>query len=431
MYHMTEDREIEASTEARDLANEERAAEYISEQSFSDAVNEYRDKAKSDIFETAYGGEHPMSFGEKLACRLELDEKKLRCSLARPEFLSEDEFLVLCDALMLPFDIHYKEYTYVGSGGNSDGYGYPEEADKFDEEERWESCEETDIRTALVDAAFNYCTTAAAKARQLGATFEQRQLMRCLEWIEVNCHTGYENENGGMTSELAKSVCLRLISCTRSLWAHFETLNRIAKWDAAAKGIPKLTEGQKRADEILIDSFLGRPASQEEIDELMPHTDPPSPADASADQTNDNAENSLYNVQIVPTAYASQFIKVDNKNHTLTIDTAKDGIKVFHVPEEYGNAWMILKWVLESTDEKDGWFKFTEKQRNYSNTWRPQFDHSSKPNYEMKELLRYFHSGKGRGKRGLACIRIERHPRPIVKRKKRKTAKISDVAGNT
>lgn len=405
MYHMDEDRQLEAAMDHADIEHEEHAAEYLSQNSYADAINDYRDlAADGTIFEEAFRS--GQSWGERLTERLQLDIQKLNFGIVRYQLLNETEQAVLFDALVLPFNIRYFEYTYVGSGGNSrleNG-----EADKFDEEERWESCEETDIRDALVDVLYEYCATAAALAKRLGARREQLGFLKALQLIEGYCRNGCESDLGGMGKTDAGRVCKWVMDGTLGLWAYSTAEARLKKWERQDKGI-ELTPEQKRYDELLKKSIAGLITPEEE-QELF----------ALASHSHEKIEGA-----IKPSSYYKPFVKVNNKQRRITILPEDEQPITYTIPDGYENAWNILKLILESPDEKEGWYQFTQPHQALGQSWRQQFYHNTKPILAMKDLLRFFYSRKTRGQRGLPCIRIERKQKPVPDKTKRKSKRPS------
>ena len=427
MFHLDEDRQIEAAMDAADLQREERAAEYLSENSFEDAVNDYRAMAEDGtIFEDAFGGPDPVSWGERLADRLNRNVRELAFGIVPFELLNETEHAVLFDALILPFDIHYFEYAWVGSGGNAQSLGDPAERDRFEEDERWTSCEETDIRTAVVDAAFSYCVSAAALAKHLNATCEQRKLLRALRLINRHCKSP-DCEPGGMSKSEAGLVCSWLMDATESLWAHSTAEAKLAKWFPKTND-PEPTPGEKRADELLARSLAGT-VTQEEADELMHAND----GEVESPAQDEGNEDGMFE-PIEPSPYAADFIRVDNATHTIYIKgkvlTGKNkGAKTekpFLVPSGYVKGWQILKLLIESTGPA-GSYQFTEEQRNLSDGWRTHIYHGRGEDLQMKELRRYIHSTRDAGRpmvkdecRGLCCLRISPTPKTKPNKKPRK-----------
>lgn len=123
---------------------------------------------------------------------------------------------------------------------------------------------------------------------------------------------------------------------------------------------------------------------------------------------------------VTPGAYAASFAALDPVTRTLTITTSIRTKKKFTVPTDYFAAWKIVRGLVETTDP-EGWLVFDGDFRNMKGekgAWQGHFRHTSKPNAQMIELLRYI-EGKPRGKRGTTCIRLLKHPRTIKKRKAR------------
>lgn len=434
MYHMDEDRLNEAAMDAEDEKRMERKAENMSTMSFEDAVNDYRDIAKGGlIFDEEYGGENPMSFGEVLAERISGDEKKLRHNIVRLEFFDEGDWLIVRDALMLPFEIHYKEYTYVESGGNAtpDDVCDPEDAGRYDVDENWESCEETDIRDAVIEAISTYCLTAAAMAKLISASREQRQFIRALCLIEANCHTGHGNETGGMTEAEAGRVCNLIHDATRTLWGEMrvhkriETMERynLVKTDENKPTTNEIIEEDERKTAALMRLVSPGPFDPEQaqvLEEIMKEDAPSAETDDSADGTDQGDGNQTPEPPLVPGEYAKDFASLDIATRTLTITHSGKDSK-FVVPPEYGPAWKIVRGMIESTDP-EGWFFFSGKNKTLKSDkggWRGHFRHTNKINKDMVDLLRYIH-GKNRGKGGTTCIKLSWLPRAKRKRKAKK-----------
>ena len=436
MYHMSEDRMIETAMDAEDEKRMERKAENMSTMSFEDAVNDYREKAKGGlIFDEEYGDENPMSFGEVLAERISGDEKKLRHNIVRLEFFDEGDWLIVRDALMLPFEIHYQEFTYVGEGGNTtpDDVCDPEDAGKYDVDENWESCEETDIRDAVIEAISTYCLTAAAMAKLISAPREQRQFIRALCLIEANCHTGHGNETGGMTEAEAGRVCNLIHDATRTLWGEMrvhkriETMERynLVKTDENKPTTNEILEEDERKNAALTRLVSPAPFDPEQaqvLEEIL-NEDAPTPAETDNDAagTDQGAAVAMPEPPLVPGPYAKDFASLDVATRTLTITHSGKESK-FVVPSDYLPAWKIVRGMIESTDP-EGWFVFEGKNKTLKSDkggWRGHFRHTNKLNKDMVDLLRYIH-GKHRGEGGPTRIRLSWLPRPKRKRKAKNT----------
>lgn len=393
---MHEDEEIELSMEA----TLERKAESMSLGSYERAVDAYREDT-CGLFESKFSESDAPTYGEILADKLEMAAKKMSIGLATPELLTPDECSRLIAAFRLPYDIHYNEYTYVGNGGNS------AEGTEFDEEERWESSEETDIRDAVCDAAKKFCVVAGSIAKEIGAQREVAQFARCLVLIETNCSDGrYENDVGGMGKRESELVVGWMFSANASLWSqikiHRQFMSRHAPNPAA-----DLTPEQKRWDELMIKSFAGS-ITKAEADELMSlAAKAKKPAADVADETPDSLIGEL-DKPIKLGAWAKTVVNsVDEKNRCIIFKggLGRDRAKHF-VPKTSNGAWIVLRLLLES-DDPDGWTILPEELRK---TWKQQF-YRAKENPDLMALRRHIYSNNKRGQRGTPRIRLERWER--------------------
>lgn len=113
----------------------------------------------------------------------------------------------------------------------------------------------------------------------------------------------------------------------------------------------------------------------------------------------------------------------------VTIRTRRNKVETFVVPDEYDNAWKIVKLLFQETDA-DGYYEFKEGPNYYlRDSLMQQFCHK-KRNEDMCELWRYIHSSKGAGKRGATRIRLEDHPRAKKTKKTDAAKKKSKVASS-
>lgn len=365
-------------------AKGEKAAEHLSMTSYEDAVEEYRSRAPSGlIFFDGFEGSDYVFFGDTLADRLNADEANLRALKVRLEILNPDECEVVQDAFCLPAQIHYIEYTYVGSGGNARVtplIGSREEADRFDEDERFESCDETDTRERVVSAIANYCTSAAAMCKILKAYREERLFLRVLLEVKKQCQNPDESDAPGMGDERARLVCGWFCMANEALWSQIQAQKRIDEW--------------------------------EEIDRRLK-----SPGGGSTPPVADNANPPAKKSDlppIVPGKYASKFAEFDNEKSVLILRVGPKRKCQFPIPPSYRNARDILKWLLESKDP-DGWHEFDNAHAHYrGNGWRPQFTHG-KIKDKMRDLLRYIYSRNKKGEHGATALRISPKPRPPAK----------------
>jgi len=356
-------------------AKDDEAAEYLSENNYSDAINNYRAQAKSPIFENNWDG-YSGTNGEKLAERIRTGCERLSGGVVRFELLDPDGYDMLADALALPAEIYYEEYTYVGKGR-----GNYREDDSFRGEMTVNTCDETEIRDGVVEAIKEYCITAAAMAKNIGAAGEMRLFLRSLEKIEMFCFPGFESSGDGMGHTLADEVVSWIDRANRALWA------------------------QKQADDRL-----------KRLKQEGKSAEPAVPQDVQAPTP---AAGGACDFAVAIGAWARRFAEFDASNHTLVIKDNVRGKRTFRIPEEYGNAWLILKWLLESED-KDGWHVIDDNYANFRYSWRKQFKHNVKPNKDMYELERYIHCRKTAGARGRTAIRLTNHTKPTSKQKKMK-----------
>ena len=397
---MHEDEEIELSMEA----TLERKAESMSLGSYERAVDEYREDT-CGLFESKFSESDAPTYGEILADKLEMAAKKMSIGLATPELLTPDECSRLIAAFRLPYDIHYNEYTYVGSGGNS------AEGSEFDEEERWESSEETDIRDAICEAAKKFCVVAGSIAKEIGAKREVAQFARCLVHIETNCSDGrYENDVGGMGKKDANLVVGWMFAANASLWAQIK-IHRQFMSRHTPNPVAKLTPDQKRWDELIAKSFAGT-ITKPEADALMAlGATPPKSVSTPVDETQDDSLGELGR-PIKLGEWAKKVVNsVDAKNRVIVFKggLGKDGAS-HSVPKTANAAWMILRLLLES-DDSNGWTVLPENLRK---TWKQHFYRANK-NLDLSALRRHIYSNNKRGQRGVPKIRLERRERKTLR----------------
>ena len=456
MYHMTEDREFEAMMDAREQHEGESRADDLSSSSYCDALNEYRGKAETGLlFEAAYSGENPISYGEKLADRLAILEKELHHGIVPAEWLSPDEHTIVFDAFLLPFGFYYNEYTFVGEGGNARFPRDSEDFGRFDEETQWEESDETDTRSKVVEAVYQYCVSAAALAKHLDAKPEMRKIIRAMELIEMNCRDGHDTD-GGMSKKEAGLVCGWIEYATRALWGYSTIQARYIKLGFAAidkapapqPTTPELTPEQKRYDELLAKGMAGfiTEGEEREMREIManagkvyePYTGPRTNGNDVGSATDDKsgaaAGGNLSQLDIRINDYYKKFVSVDPVKCTISITDDQEVVKTFTIPREYDNGWTIIKWILETPDAQEGWFAFSQDDPQkvyFASRWRPQFLHKEKPIPEMKVFLRYIWSKHGRGRHdGPTELRFQPKQKPILPpKKKSKKSKSSKTQG--
>lgn len=397
-----EDRAIEAAMDATDEARGEERALTLSDISYAWACDEYREKG-GGLFERRRGRMDSPTNGERLADKLAMAAKKMAFGIASAELLTLDEGDWLATALTLPFDIHYIEYVYVGSGGRSS------KGPEFDEDERWEQSDETDIRDAVCEAAKEYCLMAGALAKDIGAQKELRLLARALALIETNCiENGYENDTGGMSAKEAKLVTGWIHAATQALWAQSSIHGRFLRLHPSEE-VPPLTERQKRSDELLIKSFAGE-ITPDEAHELM---------SASA-RVPSHAKDSRQAATVVKPIVLGEWAKnvvinVDAATRTVVFKGNQgDAGVALSVPQTSQKAWTIVRMTLEAEDP-EGWVKLPKDLRK----WRPHFCRTRK-NRDLKAFLGHIRTFNKPGKRGPTKIRLMRCERNApAKTKKR------------
>lgn len=399
-FGMHEDEEIELSMEA----TLERKAESMSLDSYERAVDAYRADT-CGLFESKFSEPNAPTYGESLADKLEMSAKKMSFGLATPELLAPDECSRLVAAFQLPYDIHYNEYTFVGTGGNS------AEGSEFDEEERWESSEETDIRDTICDAAKKFCAVAGSIAKEIGAKREVAQFARCLVLIETNCSDGrYENDVGGMDKKNANLVVGWMFAANASLWAQIKIYRQFMSRHTPNPAA-KLTPEQKRWDELMAKSFAGT-ITRPEVDELMAlGATSQKPASVSVDETQGGQLGEL-DKPIELGEWAKTVVNsVDERNRVIVFKggLGKDGAS-HSVPKTSNAAWMILRLLLES-DDPNGWTVLPENLRK---TWKQHFYRANK-NPDLSALRRHIYSNNKRGQRGVPKIRLERRERKTLR----------------
>ena len=393
---MHEDEEIELSMEAA----LERKAESMSLSSYERAVDAYREDT-CGLFESKFSEPDAPTYGESLANKLEMSAKKMSFGLATPELLTPDECDRLIAAFQLSYDIHYSEYTYVGNGGNSS------EGSEFDEEERWESSEETDIRDTICDAAMKFCVVAGSIAKEIGAKREVAQFARCIVLIETNCSDGrYENDVGGMGKKDADLVVGWMFSANASLWAQIK-IHRQFMSRHTPNPVAKLTTEQKRWDELMAKSFAGT-ITKPEVDELMSLASMGKKIVAVATDAASVSPVGDLDKPIKLGEWAKKVVNsVDEKNRVIVFMGGLGGNGASHsIPKASNAAWIILRLLLES-DDPDGWTVLPENLRK---TWKQQFYRVNK-NPDLLALRRHIYSNNKPGQRGMPKIRLERRER--------------------
>ena len=127
---------------------EEKAAEYLSDESYSNAYNEYV-RAGGDILFGRSGGEYS-SYADALGWRINRIADELQLEKCAFSSFSPDDSECIARVLTLPAQLHYNEFEYVGKGGDYDN-------GKFKREEQWVSCEPSDSRDVLVNAIGYFC----------------------------------------------------------------------------------------------------------------------------------------------------------------------------------------------------------------------------------------------------------------------------------
>lgn len=388
-----EDRALEVAVNAADEARGAEKAQNLSDSSYEWAVDECLERGNG-LFESRRGRSDAPANGERLADKLTMAAKKMAFGIASAELLTPDEGDWLIAAFTLPFDIHYTEYGYVGSDGNS------AEGPEFDEDERWEPSEETDIRDAVCEAAREYCLMAGAVAKDIGAQKELRLFARALALIETNCiERGYENDIGGMSAKEAGLVSGWMYSATQSLWAQSSIHARLLKLHPSAT-MPKLTARQKRADELLIKSFSGEITPEEEH-ELMPGAEPVPSRDKVSNPT------ATVEKPIVLGEWAKGVVfSAEAASRTVVFKGNQGGAGAeLSVPSTSQKAWTIVRMFLEAEDS-EGWVKLPKELRK----WRPHF-YRTRKNHDLKALLGHIRTFNKPGKRGPTKIRLERRER--------------------
>lgn len=403
---MHEDAEIELSMEA----TLERKADSLSSSSFEYAVDEYRSRA-GGLFEACHCSSDSITCGEHLVKSLDRAAKWMAVGwIMNPELLSPDDSEFLAAAFQLENDIHYKEYTFVGTGGNSD------EGPEFDEEERWESSEETDIRDAVCEAAKGFCIAAGSLAKEIDAKREQSLFARCLLRIEMNCvGGGYENDVGGMGRKDAGLVVGWMLSATASLWAQVRIHGELMARRSLALAQSKTSE-QRRRNSLLLKSYSGT-VTIAELVELMSMRKGHGEDERAAAQSAASADGGASDEALCEPVELGEWSKsvvnsVDWDARTIVFKgvRGRDGAK-FSVPRTSNGAWDVLRRLLESQDPQ-GWTVLPENLRG---TWKQQF-YRAKENPDLLALRRHIYSNNKPGQRGIPKIRLERRERKMLQR---------------
>jgi hypothetical protein len=346
--------------------NEEKAAEYLSEVSYSDALADYVVLGGSLFAPTEVRN---VCHGERLAKRIEFLAKSLQFEQVLLKPFDEDDYEVIVAALTLPAMIRYNEFEYVIKGGDYDD-------GKFRREEQWTNCDETDIRDLLVKAVYFFCIQGATLAKKYGSERARRLFIKAYIEIANNC----------IMSDIPYACCGK------------NTANSIVRWIALAVetlwGDLKIKENEDKWRQF------------EENLTLM--TSEPPQDDANGSSNNQE----VYSEYVITLGgYASKIIKsIDNQTRTVVFygQNGKQDEQIV-VPTTARKAWEILKLLAESSDG-EGVVELPEELRY----WRAHFRRARKLDdggsvalkTDLDKLKAHIVSVKGPGKRGLPKVHL-------------------------
>lgn len=350
---------------------------------FDEALCAYREQGEA-LFESLSGIHGVETGADRFIRRLKEMTNQLTDGTIILESFTDDDWTLLRQALQLEYGIHFPAYTAADGRGNSDEPG-------FDMEEEIVSTNETDIRNAVANALYDYCLTAGALAKDIGASLEQRLFCDLLTKLELNCrdHDYEANENGGLTAVQAKKFCDRLHTAQRGLWAAVQI-----ECKRRTTNVSATTESEEPED-----------ASAASPSEALPRT-------ATPPQT------------IILGEWGRKVTtKVDPVRRAITFRGNKGGDgKTLICPSKSDKAWNLVVRLLESSDP-DGW---VELEKNERNSWRQQFCRSSEAatsqtkteHTNLRELLHHIVTAKRKGKTSAPTrIRIEQRERTPLRAK--------------
>ena len=296
---------------------EEKAAEYLSDESYSEAYRAYV-RAGGDILFGRSGGDYSC-YAEALGWRINKIADELQSAKCAFSSFSPDDSECIARVLTLPAQLHYNEFEYVGKGGDYDN-------GKFKREEQWCPCEPSDSRDVLVNAIGYFCLQGATLSKRLQLESAKQLFINSYRVILEQCiHP--EDPDGHCGNEMANRVAGWINEATCLLWGELVLEANEKTWRHA--------EEKNRAD--------------------VGHL------------SNDESANDERSSKIIITLgeYSKKIIKsIDNKTRTVVFFGGR-GRKdeVIKVPSTANKAWQILKCVAESTDTKNGEAELPEELR--------------------------------------------------------------------
>ena len=350
--------------------HEEDAAEYLSENSWAEAINEYLHKGDG-LFWIADGDSE--YYGLRLARHIDSLAKQLQFGVVLLRPISDSEFEDVVSALQLPHELHYDEFKYVVTGGDYDN-------GKFRREEKREACEETDVREAVVKAIAFFALQAATFAKKIGSEQARKDFTKA--YLAIQTFALHPDcQDMGCSKERAGDICRWIAGACGLLWADVSVIKNLQAWNQLEENMRAMT------------------------------AEPPSEAlDAFGSKT---VDESLTENEIALGTYAAKIVKqVDSATRTIVF-FAKDGTsdgETLQVPPKSNMAWRIFKCAAES-GEKNGEAELPEDIRSWHGHFRRtrKFpDGSSEPlSTDLVALHKHLVSCKGAGKRGLPVIRLK------------------------
>lgn len=359
----------EEAIEKYDL-KEEAAAEYLSEQSYGNAYNEYF-AAGGVLF--AKSSEGNRFFVEELTRSLKLHARLVQFGNLTLSVLSDDDFDAIRVAVSLPTALHYNEFEYVVSGGDYDG-------GKFRRNEQWSSCDLSEARDDLIRALALFCLQCATLAKKHSAAYAQSSFMRAYAFLFAG-FLSVHRPMYGIPAKAAEPLVAWIASGIRSLWGEIKVDANLKKWEELESNVeamsadPPIEEGQAPVED-------------------GPQDDNPPVAGT-----------------IIPGKYGATVVaKIDNDKRTIVF-AAKYGKKGkrYKVPPKSGKVWHFLKLLIE-TESADGATEMPEEFKYWHGLFRRarklEDGGSVAVKTDLDELKKHIVSCKGAGKRGLPILKI-------------------------
>ena len=222
---------------------EEAAAEYLSDESFSEAYNEYV-QAGGEILFGRSGGEYS-SYADALGWRINKIADELQSAKCAFSSFSPDDSECIARVLTLPAQLHYNEFEYVVKDGDYDN-------GKFKREEQWVSCEQSDSRDVLVHAIGRFCLQGATLAKRLQLERAKRLFIRSYTIIWEQCIYP-EDPDGHCNSTMANRVSCWINEAVSLLWGELQIEANERSWRHAEEEKVKADGIQSLLDDNVAD----------------------------------------------------------------------------------------------------------------------------------------------------------------------------------